>query len=70
MADANAATSTGPHAMPEVGNWTIDSTHSFVTFTVVHFTVALARGIASGPTGAVGIGEATVNAGGDGFPQI
>jgi polyisoprenoid-binding protein YceI len=40
---------------PEPGSWTIDSMHSFVTFTVEHFTVALARGLASGPTGTIHI---------------
>jgi polyisoprenoid-binding protein YceI len=40
---------------PEPGSWTIDSMHSFVTFTVEHFTVALARGLASGPTGTITI---------------
>jgi polyisoprenoid-binding protein YceI len=40
---------------PEPGSWTIDSMHSFVTFTVEHFTVALARGLASGPTGTIRI---------------
>jgi polyisoprenoid-binding protein YceI len=39
----------------EPGSWTIDSMHSFVTFTVEHFTVALARGLASGPTGTIRI---------------
>jgi polyisoprenoid-binding protein YceI len=42
---------------PEPGTWTIDSMHSFVTFTVSHFTVAFARGLASGPTGAITIAE-------------
>jgi len=42
-------------SVPEAGNWTIDSMHSFVTFTVEHFTVALARGLASGPTGTISI---------------
>jgi polyisoprenoid-binding protein YceI len=41
--------------LPEPGIWTIDSTHSFVAFTVEHFTVAFARGIASGPTGTITI---------------
>jgi polyisoprenoid-binding protein YceI len=39
--------------LPEPGTWTIDSMHSFVTFTVEHFTVALARGLASGPSGTI-----------------
>lgn len=43
--------------LPEPGTWTIDSTHSFVAFTVQHFTIAFARGIASGPTGAITISE-------------
>jgi polyisoprenoid-binding protein YceI len=43
--------------LPEPGTWTIDSTHSFVAFTVEHFTVAFARGIASGPTGTITITE-------------
>jgi polyisoprenoid-binding protein YceI len=41
--------------LPEPGTWTIDSMHSFVTFTVEHFTVALARGLASGPAGTIHI---------------
>jgi polyisoprenoid-binding protein YceI len=40
---------------PEPGTWTIDSMHSFVTFTVQHFTLALARGLTSGPTGSITI---------------
>jgi polyisoprenoid-binding protein YceI len=40
---------------PEPGSWTIDSMHSFVTFTVEHFTVNLARGLASGPAGTIHI---------------
>ncbi len=40
---------------PEPGAWTIDSTHSFVAFAVEHFTIAFARGIASGPTGEITI---------------
>lgn len=43
--------------LPEPGTWTIDSTHSVVAFTVSHFTVAFARGLASGPTGAITIAE-------------
>src|SRR5579875_3596651 len=43
--------------LPEPGTWTIDSTHSFVTFTVEHFTVALARGITAGPAGTIVIGR-------------
>jgi polyisoprenoid-binding protein YceI len=42
-------------ALPEPGSWTIDSMHSFVTFTVEHFTVAFARGLASGPSGTIRI---------------
>jgi len=41
--------------MPSPGSWTIDSMHSFVTFTVEHFTVAFAHGLASGPTGTLHI---------------
>jgi polyisoprenoid-binding protein YceI len=51
MASKDAATAT----LPEPGSWTIDSMHSFVTFTVEHFTVALARGLASGPAGTIRI---------------
>ena len=40
-------------ALPAPGSWTIDSMHSFVTFTVEHFTVAFAHGLASGPTGTI-----------------
>jgi len=42
-------------ALPAPGSWSIDSMHSFVTFTVEHFTVAFARGLASGPTGTIHI---------------
>ena len=42
-------------ALPAPGSWTIDSMHSFVTFTVEHFTVAFAHGLASGPTGTIHI---------------
>lgn len=42
---------------PEPGTWTIDSMHSFVTFTVEHFTIAFARGLASGPKGVIVIAE-------------
>jgi polyisoprenoid-binding protein YceI len=41
--------------LPGPGTWTIDSTHSFVTFTIEHFTVALARGITAGPAGTITI---------------
>lgn len=51
MASTDAATTT----LPEPGSWTIDSLHSFVTFTVEHFTVNLARGLASGPAGTIHI---------------
>jgi polyisoprenoid-binding protein YceI len=43
--------------LPGPGTWTIDSTHSWVEFTVEHFTVAFARGIASGPTGSITIAD-------------
>jgi len=62
MASKDAATATAP----EPGSWTIDSMHSFVTFTVEHFTVNHARGLASGPTGTIRIApdllSSTVNA--------
>jgi polyisoprenoid-binding protein YceI len=50
-----ASTDAATTALPEPGSWTIDSLHSFVTFTVEHFTVALARGLASGPAGTIRI---------------
>lgn len=50
-----ASTDTVNTTVPEPGTWTIDSMHSFVTFTVEHFTVALARGLASGPAGTIQI---------------
>lgn len=50
-----ASTTTVNTTAAEPGSWTIDSMHSFVTFTVEHFTVALARGLASGPTGTIRI---------------
>lgn len=46
-----------PEFTPQSGTWTIDSTHSFVAFTVQHFTIAFARGLASGPSGAISIAE-------------
>ena len=42
---------------PQPGSWTIDATHSFVAFVVEHFTIAYARGLASGPTGVITIAE-------------
>lgn len=42
---------------PVAGTWTIDAVHSVVSFTVEHFTVAVARGIAAGPTGTITIGD-------------
>lgn len=42
---------------PTAGTWTIDSVHSVVSFTVEHFTIAVARGIAAGPTGVITVGE-------------
>lgn len=41
--------------LPGPGTWAIDPIHSFVEFTVEHFTVAFARGIAAGPTGTITI---------------
>jgi polyisoprenoid-binding protein YceI len=46
-----------PKGLPEPGTWTIDTVHSFVAFSVEHFTVAFARGISSGPTGSITIAE-------------
>jgi len=43
--------------LPGPGTWTIDSAHSWVEFTVEHFTVAFARGIAAGPTGSITIAD-------------
>jgi len=50
-----ASTNAVNSAQPGPGSWTIDSMHSFVTFTVEHFTVAFAHGLASGPTGTIQI---------------
>ncbi|MCL2394944.1 MAG: YceI family protein [Acidimicrobiaceae bacterium] len=59
-------TSGSSTTLPEAGTWTIDSAHSFVTFSVEHFTLALARGLATGPTGTVTIapelGDSSVRA--------
>lgn len=41
----------------EPGTWTIDTVHSFVSFTVEHMGLAIARGIASGPAGSITIEE-------------
>lgn len=46
-----------PTERPVAGTWVIDSVHSVVTFTVEHFTVAFARGIAAGPTGTITVGD-------------
>ena len=43
--------------LPGPGTWTIHSVHSWVAFTVEHFTVAFARGIAAGPTGSITIAD-------------
>lgn len=42
---------------PVAGTWTIDGVHSVVSFAVEHFTIAIARGIAAGPTGTITIGD-------------
>ncbi len=55
MTDSQPVSAAGTAIIPEPGTWTIDSMHSFVTFTVEHFTIAIARGIASGPTGTITI---------------
>lgn len=55
MTDAKTDTGVSTTQLPEPGTWTIDTMHSFVAFTIEHFTIALARGIASGPTGTITI---------------
>jgi polyisoprenoid-binding protein YceI len=40
---------------PEPGQWTIDTVHSFVSFSVLHMNVSFARGMAVGPTGTITI---------------
>lgn len=50
-----AAQNAASAVQPEPGRWTIDSMHSFVTFTVEHFTIAIAHGLASGPKGTIDI---------------
>jgi polyisoprenoid-binding protein YceI len=57
MADTRSTTPAGAVQMPEPGSWTIDSVHSFVAFTIEHFTVAFARGIAAGPRGVIVVAE-------------
>jgi polyisoprenoid-binding protein YceI len=57
MADSQSAAPAEVAPMPEPGSWTIDAVHSFVAFTVEHFTVALARGIAAGPSGVIVIAD-------------
>jgi polyisoprenoid-binding protein YceI len=57
MTDTRSTTAAGAIRMPEPGSWAIDSVHSFVAFTIEHFTVAFARGIAAGPTGVIVIAE-------------
>lgn len=53
MTDLESGTAAGTAPIPEPGTWTIDSMHSFVSFTIEHFTIALAHGIASGPKGTI-----------------
>jgi polyisoprenoid-binding protein YceI len=53
MTDLEQDTAASTTQLPEPGTWTIDTMHSFVSFTIVHFTIALARGIASGPKGTI-----------------
>ncbi|HUZ20485.1 MAG TPA: YceI family protein [Acidimicrobiales bacterium] len=53
MADGTSQAGSATVQLPEPGTWTIDSVHSFVEFTIEHFTVAFARGIAAGPTGTI-----------------
>lgn len=48
---------TKANVRPVAGTWTIDAVHSVVSFTIEHFTIAVARGIAAGPTGAITIGD-------------
>jgi polyisoprenoid-binding protein YceI len=57
MADSQSAAPAEVAPMPEPGSWTIDAVHSFVAFTVEHFTVALARGIAAGPGGVIVVAD-------------
>ena len=57
MADSQSAAPAAVAPAPEPGSWTIDAVHSFVAFTVEHFTVALARGIAAGPSGVIVIAD-------------
>lgn len=56
MTDLESSTA-GTVQLPEPGTWTIDSMHSFVVFAIEHFTIALARGIASGPKGTITVAE-------------
>lgn len=55
MTDLEPDTTAAAARPPEPGTWTIDSMHSFVSFTIEHFTIALAHGIASGPKGTITI---------------
>ncbi len=57
MADSQSAAPAEVAPVPEPGSWTIDAVHSFVAFTVEHFTVALARGIAAGPRGVIVVAD-------------
>jgi polyisoprenoid-binding protein YceI len=44
------------------GTWTIDSMHSFVSFSVEHMGgLAVARGLASGPSGAITVSPGILN---------
>jgi polyisoprenoid-binding protein YceI len=44
-----------PDEGPEPGRWSIDSVHSFVSFSVLHMNVSYARGMAVGPSGTITI---------------
>lgn len=57
MAETTAQAGSTVRPLPDPGAWTIDTNHSFIMFTVEHFRVAFARGIAGGTTGVITVGQ-------------
>jgi len=55
MTNPQSEDAPSPSEGPEPGRWTIDSVHSFVSFTVLHMNVSYARGMAVGPSGTITI---------------
>lgn len=57
MTNLESHKESGSPTLPAPGTWMIDTLHSFVSFTIEHFTIAVARGLGSGPTGTIFIAD-------------